>query len=40
MPIKNYTTTIDVNKTVGEIHKILIKHGAKKLCLIMGKMDI
>lgn len=28
MAIKNYTTTINVNKTIGEIKRILSKHGA------------
>lgn len=28
MAIKNYTTTINVNKTIGEIQGILSKHGA------------
>lgn len=28
MTIKNYTTTISVNKTIGEIQGILSKHGA------------
>ena len=28
MAIKNYTTTINVNKTIGEIQVILSKHGA------------
>lgn len=28
MAIKNYTTTINVNKTIGEIQEILSKHGA------------
>ena len=28
MAIKNYTTTISVNKTIGEIQGILSKHGA------------
>lgn len=31
MPLLNYTTTIDINKTLGEIQKILVKHGARKL---------
>jgi len=31
MPLLNYTTTIDVNKTLGEIQKILVSHGARKL---------
>lgn len=31
MPILNYTTKISVQKTVGEIHEILAKHGAKKV---------
>ena len=28
MAIKNYTTTINVNKTIGEIQELLSKHGA------------
>lgn len=31
MAIKNYTTQITVEKTVGEIENILSKHGAKKI---------
>ena len=31
MPIKNYTTKIAVEKTVGEIEAILAKHGAEKI---------
>jgi len=31
MPILNYTTTIAVDKTVGEIQKILASHGAKSI---------
>lgn len=31
MPLLNYTTTIDVHKTLGEIQKILVAHGARKL---------
>ena len=31
MPILNYTTKIDVYKTVGEIQGKLVKHGAKKI---------
>jgi len=31
LAIKNYTTKIDVNKTVGEIESILASHGAKKI---------
>lgn len=31
MPLKNYTTSIDVFKTVGEIQKSLVKHGARKI---------
>lgn len=31
MPILNYTTKIDVYKTVGEIQGNLVKHGAKKI---------
>ena len=31
MPIKNYTTKIDVHKTLGEIHGSLAAHGARKV---------
>lgn len=31
MPIKNYTTDIDVYKTLGTIQADLVKHGAKKI---------
>jgi hypothetical protein len=31
MPLLNYTTTIDVHKTLGEIQKMLVSHGAKKI---------
>ena len=31
MALLNYTTTIDVHKTLGEIQKILVAHGARKL---------
>lgn len=31
MAIKNYTTTINVNKTIGEIQEILSKHGASAI---------
>jgi hypothetical protein len=31
MPLLNYTTTIGVHKTLGEIHEILAVHGAKKV---------
>ncbi len=31
MPILNYTTTISVDKTVGEIQRILGSHGAKSI---------
>lgn len=31
MPILNYTTKIDVFKTLGEIQGILARHGAKKI---------
>lgn len=31
MALLNYTTTIDVNKTLSEIQKILVIHGAKKI---------
>jgi hypothetical protein len=28
MPLLNYTTTVEVSKSIGEIHAILIRHGA------------
>jgi hypothetical protein len=31
MALLNYTTSIDVHKTLGEIQKILVSHGARKL---------
>lgn len=31
MSLKNYTTSISVEKTIGEIEQILAKHGAKKI---------
>lgn len=31
MALLNYTTTIDVQKTLGEIQKILVLHGARKI---------
>ena len=31
MPLLNYTTTIEVHKTLGEIQKALVQHGARKL---------
>lgn len=31
MPLLNYTTSIDVHKTIGEIQKMLVEHGARKL---------
>lgn len=31
MPLLNYTTKIDVFTTLGEIQRILVKHGAKKI---------
>lgn len=31
MAIKNYTTNINVNKTIGEIQEILSKHGANAI---------
>lgn len=31
MGLLNYSTTIDVHKTLGEIQKILVSHGARKL---------
>lgn len=31
MPLLNYTTKVDVFKTIGEIQGQLVKHGAKKI---------
>lgn len=31
MPLLNYTTTVNVYKTLGEIQIQLVKHGAKKI---------
>lgn len=31
MPIKNYTTKIDVFKTIGEIQGCLVRHGARQI---------
>lgn len=31
MPLLNYTTTVNVYKTIGEIQMQLVKHGAKKI---------
>jgi len=31
LPLLNYTTSIDVHKTLGEIQKMLVEHGARKL---------
>lgn len=31
MPIKNYTTNVDVYTTIGSIQGCLVKHGAKKI---------
>lgn len=31
MPILNYTTQISFDKTIGEIQKVLVKHGAHKI---------
>lgn len=33
MPLLNYTTKIEASKTVGEIQKILAKHGAKSILI-------
>lgn len=32
MPIKNYTTNVDVFTTIASIQSSLVKHGAKKNC--------
>lgn len=31
MPIKNYTSNVDVYTTVGQIQSCLVKHGARKI---------
>lgn len=31
MPIKNYTTKIDIYKTIGEIQGCLVRHGARQI---------
>lgn len=31
MPIKNYTTSVDIFTTLGQIQGILVKHGAKRI---------
>lgn len=31
MPIKNYTTNVDVFTTIASIQSSLVKHGAKKI---------
>jgi len=31
MPLLNYTTTKEVHSTLGEIQKILVTHGARKI---------
>lgn len=33
MPIKNYTTNVDVFTTIGAIQGCLVKHGAKKIMI-------
>lgn len=33
MALLNYTTTVDVHKTIGEIQKILVTHGARKIII-------
>lgn len=33
MAILNYTTKIDYHKTIGEITKVLVSHGAKKIMI-------
>ncbi len=36
MPILNYTTTIDANKTVAEVQRILAKYGERSILLNYG----
>lgn len=33
MPIKNYTTTVTTDKTLGEIQKLLVAHGARSIMI-------
>ena len=33
MPIANYSTTVTAQKSIGEIQKDLVKHGAKKILM-------
>lgn len=33
MPLLNYTTSVNVHKTIGEIQKTLVSHGARKIML-------
>ena len=37
MPLLNYTTTIEANKTVAEIQRILSSHGATSILIDYGK---
>lgn len=39
MPIKNYTTNVDVFTTIASIQSSLVKHGAKKLLQITMTRD-
>lgn len=40
MPILNYTTSIDYEKTIGEIQKALVAHGANKVTDYQNKLPI
>lgn len=31
MPIKDYTTKIDVYTTIGQVQGVLVKHGARRI---------
>ena len=37
MAIKNYTTTIEVHKSLGEIQAALSSHGARKIMMDYGE---
>lgn len=37
MPIKNYSTTVDVGKTVGQIQRVLVQAGARSIMSDFGE---
>ena len=39
MSLKNYSTTIDPHKTIGEIQKILVAHGARAISIEYNDQD-